>query len=95
MKNITRNEISEFLYDEFGLSKEDCSNLVNDLIEQIIIGLKINKIVKIHNFGTFKIKHKKQRIGRNPKTMKEVIIEERNVIVFVPSKKVMNVINSD
>jgi len=93
MQNLTRDEISEFINNEFGLSKRDCSDIVNELIEQIIKGLIFQKIFKIHNFGTFKIKEKKQRIGRNPKTKENVIISKRNVITFTPSRKIINFIN--
>ena len=54
-----------------------------------------NKKVKISNFGTFEIRHKKKRIGRNPKTKEEKIISERNVVLFKPSKDFKNFINSD
>ena len=54
-----------------------------------------NNIVKIHNFGTFKVKKKKERIGRNPKTKENVVISSRNVISFTPSKKVIKVINNN
>ena len=94
MKNITREDIAEYINNQFGLSKIDCSNLVNDILEEIIIGLNNEKIVKIHNFGTFKIKQKKSRIGRNPKTKKEVMISERNVISFTPSKKILSMMNN-
>lgn len=94
MENITREQISEFINSEFGLSKKDCSDLVNDLLEEVIAGLISNNIVKIHNFGTFKIKKKNERIGRNPKTKQDVIISPRNVISFTPSKKILKVINN-
>mgnify|MGYP001440434263 FL=1 len=94
MSNITRDDISEFINNEFGLAKKDCDDIVNELIEQIITGLINHKIFKIHNFGTFKIKQKKSRIGRNPKTKEEVIIQERNVITFIPSKKILLKINN-
>ena len=94
MNNITRDKISDFINNEFGLAKKDCDNIVNELIEQIIDGLIKHKIFKIHNFGTFKIKLKKSRIGRNPKTKEEVMISERNVITFIPSKKVLLMINN-
>ena len=94
MNNITRENISEFINNEFGLAKKDCDDIVNELIEQIIVGLIDHKIFKIHNFGTFKIKQKNSRIGRNPKTKEEVIIQERNVITFIPSKKILLTINN-
>ena len=93
MNNITRDNISEFINNEFGLAKKDCDDIVNELIEQIIVGLINYKIFKIHNFGTFKIKQKKSRIGRNPKTKEKVMISERNVITFTPSKKILLTMN--
>ena len=93
--NITRDNISEFINQEFGLSKKDCNDLVNDIIEEIIKGLNEHKIVKIHNFGTFKLKRKKARIGRNPKTKVEVMILPRKVISFIPSKSLLNKINKN
>jgi len=93
-KNITRDEISEYINSEFGLSKNDCNSIVKDIIEQIIVGLINDNIVKIHNFGTFKIKQKKSRIGRNPKSKVDVIITARKVISFVPSKFILNKLNN-
>ena len=93
MNNITRDDIAEFINNEFGLTKKDCNNLVNDIIEEIIVGLNKNKIVKIHNFGTFKLRRKNARVGRNPKTKEEVIIGPRNVISFLPSKHILKKLN--
>ena len=58
-----------------GLKKKDCSDLVNDIIEEIILGLNKNKIVKIHNFGTIRLKRKESRIRRNPKTKEDLMID--------------------
>ena len=95
MNNVTRDEIAEYIYEEFGLTKKDCTEIVNDIIEKIIQGLIDSDFVKIHNFGTFKIKRKKSRIGRNPKTKQDVMIDERNIISFKPSKKFINSLNFD
>ena len=95
MKNATRDEIAEYIYEEFGLTKRDCTEIVNDIIEKIIQGLIDSDFVKIHNFGTFKLKRKKSRIGRNPKTRENVMIEERYIISFKPSKKFISSINFD
>ena len=92
-KNFTRDDIADSLHNDFGLTKKDCMIFVNDIIEIIIEGLKKNGYVKIHNFGTFKIKRKNSRLGRNPKTKEDVIISERNVLLFKPSKSVLNFIN--
>ena len=93
MNNITRDDIAEFINNEFGLTKKDCNNLVNDIIEEIIEGLSEQNIVKIHNFGTFKLRRKNARIGRNPKTKEEVMIAPRNVISFLPSKHILKKLN--
>ena len=94
MNNITRDDIAEYIFNEFGLTKKDCNNLVNDIIEEIIKGLNEHKIVKIHNFGTFKLRRKNSRIGRNPKTKEEVMIAPRNVISFLPSKHILKKLNN-
>ena len=95
MNNATRDEIAEYIYEEFGLTKKDCTEIVNDIIEKIIQGLIDSDFVKIHNFGTFKLKRKRSRIGRNPKTKENVMIEERYIVSFKPSKKFINSINFD
>ena len=95
MSNVTRDEIAEYIYEEFGLTKRDCTEIVNDIVEKIIQGLLDSDFVKIHNFGTFRIRRKASRIGRNPKTKEDVMIEERNTISFKPSKKIINLLNFD
>ena len=94
MKNISRDEISDYINQEFGLTKRDCSEIVNDLIQEIISGLIKNNIVKIHNFGTFRLRQKNARLGRNPKTKEEVMISSRKVVRFTPSKKILKKLNS-
>ena len=93
-KNITRDDIAEAINIEFGLSKKDCLDIVNDIIDSIILGLENHKIFKIHNFGTFKLRKKNKRFGRNPKTKVEAVISERNVITFKSSKSVLSYINN-
>tara|TARA_B100001059_G_scaffold222819_1_gene247160 strand:+ start:419 stop:724 length:306 start_codon:yes stop_codon:yes gene_type:complete len=91
--NFTREDIAESLHTDFGLTKKDCIIFVNDIIDIIVDGLKSNGYVKIHNFGSFKVIRKKSRIGRNPKTMEDVMIGERNVLKFKPSKMILDYIN--
>ena len=91
--NFTREEIAESLHTDFGLTKKDCIIFVNDIIDIIIEGLKSKGYVKIHNFGSFKVIKKKSRIGRNPKTMEDIMISERNVLKFKPSKMIIDYIN--
>ena len=91
--NYTREDIADSLHADFGLTKKDCLIFVNDIIDIITEGLKTSGYVKIHNFGSFKVTRKKSRIGRNPKTMEDVIINERNVLKFKPSKMILDYIN--
>ena len=91
--NFTREDIAESLHNEFGLTKKDCGIFVKDILNIVIQGLKKDGYVKIHNFGTFKIKRKNSRIGRNPKTKEDVIIGERNVLTFKASKNILSYIN--
>ncbi len=93
--NFTREDIAESLHTDFGLTKKDCIIFVNDIIDIIIDGLKVNGYVKIHNFGSFKMIRKKSRLGRNPKTREDVMISERNVLKFKPSKSTLNYINKN
>tara|TARA_Y100001936_G_scaffold211681_1_gene219311 strand:- start:188 stop:496 length:309 start_codon:yes stop_codon:yes gene_type:complete len=92
--NLSRDEIAEAMKDEFGFNRKLCLDIVNDIIEIIIQGLQINKKVKIHNFGTFKLNKKASRIGRNPKTKEEFNISSRNVITFKASKILLKQINN-
>ncbi len=94
LENITRFHIAESIHNEFGLPKKDCIEFVSDIIDIIIEGLQNTNKVKIHNFGTFIVRNKKSRIGRNPKTKKEVMIKERKVISFKASKNVLKYLNS-
>jgi len=94
LDNITRFHIADSIHNEFGLPKKDCIEIVGDIIDIIIEGLQNSGKVKIHNFGTFIVRTKKSRIGRNPKTKEEVIIGERKVISFKASKNVLKYLNS-
>ena len=91
--NFTREDIADSLHTDFGLTKKDCIVFVNDILDIIIDGLTNKGYVKIHNFGSFKVIRKKSRIGRNPKTMEDVMISERNVLKFKPSKMILDQIN--
>tara|TARA_B100000575_G_C22794649_1_gene469614 strand:- start:139 stop:444 length:306 start_codon:yes stop_codon:yes gene_type:complete len=94
-QNITREEIAEAMRKEFGFNRKLCLDFVNDIIEIIIDGLKSDRKVKIHNFGTFKLNNKSSRIGRNPKTKEQYNISSRNVITFKASKILLKYINSN
>ena len=81
-KTWTRNDIIESISDNVGLSLSDSSVMIEEILEFILIQLEKGEDVKISSFGTFSVRHKKTRIGRNPKTGVEAVIKERNVVSF-------------
>ena len=78
--NLTKKEIVNSIYMQIGYSKKISENLLEDLLSLILNELILKKKVKIPKFGTFILRNKKSRIGRNPKTKEEKVISERNVI---------------
>ena len=91
--NLTKKEIINSIYMQLGFSKKILENLLEDFLMIFLDELINNKKVKISNFGTFSIRFKKSRIGRNPKTLEKKLITGRNVILFKPSKELKNFIN--
>ena len=91
--NLTKKDLVNTIYMQIGFSKNITENLIEDFFLSIINNLNKNKKVKISNFGTFILREKKNRIGRNPKTKEEKIISKRNVVLFKPSKDFKNLIN--
>jgi len=92
--NLTKQEIVNSIYMQIGFSKQISENLLEDFFEIILLNLKKNKKVKIAKFGTFELRLKKKRIGRNPKTKEKAIISERKVVLFKPSRELKNKINT-
>ena len=93
--NLTKKDIINSIYMQLGYSKKISENILEDFIDEITNSISLYKKVKISNFGTFSLKRKKSRIGRNPKTKEEKIISERNVIIFKPSKEIKKYINNE
>ncbi len=93
--NLTKKEIVNSIYMQLGFSKRLLDLLLEDILKIIVDNLKQNKKVKISNFGTFEIRYKKEREGRNPKTKEKKIISSRNVVLFKPSKEFKNFINTN
>ena len=91
--NLTKKEIINSIYMQLGFSKRILENLLEDFLLIILNELIKKKKVKIPKFGTFAIRYKKSRIGRNPKTLEKKIINDRNVILFKPSKELKKFIN--
>ncbi len=82
---VTRAQLSEAVYQEVGLSRNESAQLVEAVLEQIVGSLVGGESVKISSFGSFVVRHKGGRMGRNPKTGEEVPISPRRVLVFRPS----------
>ncbi len=93
--NLTKKEIINSVFMQIGFSKKMSESILEDILSDIVKNLKKYKIVKISNFGTFHIRFKKSRVGRNPKTKEEKIIKERNVVLFKPSKDFKKFINDN
>ena len=91
--NLTKKDLINSIYLQIGYSKKISENLLEDFFDIIFNNLKKNKKVKISKFGTFVIRQKNSRIGRNPKTKENKIISKRKVILFRPSKELKKKIN--
>ncbi|MBC6443683.1 MAG: integration host factor subunit alpha [Rhodobacteraceae bacterium] len=85
-KTLTRMVLSESVFREVGLSRNESARLVESVLNHISDALVRGENVKISSFGTFSLRDKSERIGRNPKTGKEVIIKPRRVLTFRPSR---------
>ena len=93
--NLTKKEIINSIYMQLGFSKKIIENLLDDLLSILLEDLIKYKKVKISKFGTFTLRKKNQRFGRNPKTNEIKTISERNVILFKPSKEFKKYINQN
>ena len=93
--NLTKKEIINSIYMQLGFSKKICENIFEDFFSLILEELIKNKKVKIPKFGTFTLRYKPSRVGRNPKTLEKKIISERNVILFKPSKELKKIMNTN
>ena len=93
--NLSKNEIAEIITNKIGLSTSYNKKIINDLIEVLIISLNNSKNLKISNFGSFYLKKKSKRIGRNPKNKQVYEISERNVITFYCSEEFSKKINNN
>ena len=91
--NLTKKELVNLIYMQIGFSKQISESLINDFLSLLISNIIKEKKLKISNFGTFLVREKKQRFGRNPKTKEIKIIQKRKVILFKPSKEFKNLVN--
>ena len=94
-RTIARSQLSEAVYQEVGLSRNESADLLEAVLNEVTGALTRGETVKISSFGSFSVRQKGQRIGRNPKTGEEVPILPRKVLVFRPSQVLKNRINEE
>ena len=92
--NLTKKDLINSVYMQIGFSKNISENLIDDFLSTVAVNLKIEKKLKLSKFGTFSIRSKKSRIGRNPKTKEQKTISDRDVVLFKASKEFKNLVNS-
>jgi integration host factor subunit alpha len=92
-KTLTRADLSETLHRNIGLSRTESADMVNNVLDLVADALVEGQSVKLSSFGTFMVRAKRARMGRNPKTGEEVPITPRRVLVFRPSQVMKNVVN--
>lgn len=91
---LTRADLTEAIYQEVGLSRNESAELVESVLDEVASCLVSGENVKISSFGSFLVRQKNGRMGRNPKTGEEVPIDPRRVLVFRPSQVMKDQINS-
>ena len=92
--NLTKKDLIKSVYMQIGFQKSISENLIDDFFYTLTANLKIEKKLKLSKFGTFSIRSKKSRIGRNPKTKEEKTISGRDVVLFKASKEFKDLVNS-
>ena len=92
--NLTKKDLINSIYMQIGFSKNISENLIDDFLLTVIESLKNEKKLKLSKFGTFSIRNKRSRIGRNPKTKEVKTISNRNVVLFKASKEFKDLVNS-
>jgi len=91
--NLTKKDLVNLIYMQLGFSKQISENLIEEFLSTIVQNIKSEKKLKLSKFGTFSIRQKKPRLGRNPKTKERKMISGREVVLFKPSKEFKEFIN--
>ncbi len=94
-KTLTRADLCEAVMDELGVHRSDSVNLVEMALDEMSEGLVRDEILKLSSFGTFSVRHKRARTGRNPRTKVEVEITPRRVVSFRASHVLKDKINGN
>ncbi|WP_440680757.1 integration host factor subunit alpha [Candidatus Pelagibacter sp. HIMB1623] len=92
--NLTKKDLVNLIYMQLGFSKQISDNLIEDFLSTITENIISEKKLKLSKFGTFSVRQKKSRIGRNPKTKETKMISSRDVVLFKPSKEFKDFINN-
>ena len=95
METLTRADLTESVYRNIGLSRNESSELVETVLEEICSCLESGEEIKLSSFGTFSVHEKNQRMGRNPKTGIEAVITPRRVLSFRPSHILKDRVDSE
>ena len=91
--NLTKKDLVNLVYMQLGFSKQVAETLIEDFLSTIVSNIKKEKKLKLSKFGTFTIRKKKSRIGRNPKTKETKLISGREVVLFKASKEFKDFVN--
>ena len=91
--NLTKKDLVNLVYMQLGFSKQISENLIEDFLSTIVSNIKQEKKLKLSKFGTFSIREKKPRIGRNPKTKETKMISSRDDVLFKASKEFKEFVN--
>ena len=93
--NLTKKDLVNLVYMQLGFSKQISENLIEDFLATIVTNIKQEKKLKLSKFGTFQLRAKRSRVGRNPKTKEIKVITSRDVVLFKPSKEFKQLINNN
>lgn len=93
-KTVTRVDLVSAITDEYRISQADAAEIVEDILDEINVALMRGEDVKLSGFGSFKVRSKRERMGRNPKTGESAVVTARKVVTFRPSAQLRNAVNN-
>ena len=94
-RTLTRADLTEAVFNAVGLSRNETSQMVEDVLEEVCGALSRGETVKLSSFGTFQVRQKSQRVGRNPKTGDRVDVPAKKIPFFKPSKELKDLVNGE
>ncbi len=93
-KTVTRADLVDAITSEYRISQADAAEIIEDILDEINVALMRGEDVKLSGFGTFKLRSKKERMGRNPKTGESAVVTARRVVSFRPSAQLRDAVNN-